>query len=86
MLAWVSSFHGGANQTFHILYKTNTSTWIEGAESFGGQHIKETFTVTVQNLSSGTRYSFLIEVKNVYGTNNKTAIIVATTKQYVPGT
>ena len=85
MLAWVSSFHGGANQTFHIFFKTNSSAWMEGPELFGGQRTKERFTVTVQNLLSGTSYFFLIMVKNVYGTNNKTAIISATTKEYIPG-
>ena len=84
-LEWVSSFHGGANQTFYIFYKTNNSEWMEGPRVFGGRHVKDKFTTTVENLSAGTRYLFLIITKNEYGENNKTAIISAATKTYVPG-
>ena len=81
----MSSFHGGANQIFNIFYKTNYSEWVEAPEVFGGRRVKDKFTTTVENLSAGTRYLFLIIAKNEYGENNKTAIISAATKKYLPG-
>ena len=70
-LTWYSGFHGGADQTFHILYKTSEgSQWREGATVPGGKQTYSQFNGTVTVLESGISYMFFISAVNVYGSKN----------------
>ena len=80
-LSWRSGFHGGANQTFFIQYKTSITAWRDRAQIYGGLLENTDFNATIDSLESGSDYSFRIFAANVYGRSNVGTTIDATTKE-----
>ena len=81
LLSWRSGFHGGANQTFYIQYKTASTAWQNKTDKDGG-FLKDTdFNVTIDKLKPGTVYAFRIFAANVYDRSGFSISIDATTRK-----
>ena len=64
---WFPGFHGGADQIFHIEYKSEGHEWKEGARLFGGKVLNQQLQTKVDGLASGSSYVFRIYASNEYG-------------------
>lgn len=84
-LGWFPGFHGGAEQTFHIEYKTNTSEWRVAKLIFAGLSTKKHFNATIRGLQSGTTYTFRIYSRNEYGRTSTSPITLGDTGFYPSG-
>lgn len=79
-LIWVPGFHGGANQTFYIEYKTISTQWSKGPVIPCGKS-SDLVNATVSDLLSGTEYIFQLYSKNIYGGKNVSIFTTGTTSE-----
>ena len=68
---WFPGFHGDADQTFHIEYRSEGHDWKEGARVFGGKVLEQQLQTYVDGLESGSSYLFRIYASNKYGNSDK---------------
>ena len=83
-LTWYSGFHGGADQTFHILYKrSEAAQWKDGATVPDDKQTYIQFNTTVSRLDEDTSYTLFITTVNEFGSRNSDMVTGRTA--VVPG-
>ena len=74
-------FHGGADQTFHIQYRSEGHEWKEGARLFGGKVTSQQLETNVYGLDAGCSYLFRIYASNQYGQSDKSGELLGKTTE-----
>ena len=76
---WIPGFHGGADQTFHIEYRSEGQDWKEGARLFGGKVSNQQLQIEVDGLAADSPYLFRIYASNEYGQSDKSGELLEKT-------
>ena len=79
--SWTPGFHGGADQTFHIDYRSEGQEWKEGARLFGGKVSNQQLQIEVNGLDADSPYLFRIYASNQYGESDKSGELLEKTTQ-----